>query len=305
VRLGIDVGGTKTEAVVVDDDGQVVDRVRGATGRGVRSVIETIEYLAGVLADRSGSSFRDFESIGIGIPGQVPHGTTRVTQAVNLGIEDFDLGAELAARLGTPVAVENDVNAAALGARRVLGIETSMAYLNLGTGVAAGIVVDGALVRGSRGGAGEVGHISIDPDGPPCACGQHGCIESFAGGAHIAARWGRGGDRPITDIFDNADRGDSLALEIRAGLVRGLVSAIQVLVLAHDVESVVLGGGVVAVGNRLMDLLNGALAAVAAESHFIASLDLATRVTRLPSGSPAAALGAALLPALAHPAPVN
>ena len=305
MRLGIDVGGTKTEAVVVDDAGQVVDRVRGATGWGVRAVIETIEYLAGLLADRAASSFRDFESIGIGIPGQIPRGTTRVTQAVNLGIEDFDLGTELAARLGTPVAVENDVNAAALGARSVLGIENSMAYLNLGTGVAAGIVVDGTLRRGSRGVAGEVGHISIDPAGPPCACGQRGCIESFAGGAQIAARWGGGGDRPITDVFDSADRGDPLALQIRAGLVRGLASAIQILVLSHDVETVVVGGGVVAIGNRLIDLLNDALNVVAGESHFIASLDLANRVVRLPSGSPAAALGAALLPALAHPVSVS
>ena len=96
-----------------------------------------------------------------------------------------------------PVRVENDVKAAAFGAYALRGGSSgSMAYLNLGTGIAAGIVADGELWRGARGTAGEVGHISVDPNGPLCRCGQRGCIEAFAGGGAIAERWGRPGALP-------------------------------------------------------------------------------------------------------------
>ena len=127
-----------------------------------------------------------------------------------------------------------------------------MAYLNLGTGIAAGIVADGELWRGARGTAGEVGHISIDPNGPLCRCGQRGCIEALAGGGAIAERWGRPGALPVRDVFDAADAGDPLARELRSGLARGVAAAVRVLVLTADVDVVVLGGGVTALGDRLM-----------------------------------------------------
>jgi predicted NBD/HSP70 family sugar kinase len=170
-----------------------------------------------------------------------------------------------------------------------------MAYLNLGTGIAAGIVADGELWRGARGTAGEVGHISIDPNGPLCRCGQHGCIEALAGGGAIAERWGRPGALPVRDVFDAADAGDPLARDLRIGLARGVAAAVRVLVLTADVDVVVLGGGVTALGPRLMADVSDELAASAETSPFMRSLHLEGRVELLPSGSPAAALGAALI----------
>src|SRR5690606_27342425 len=144
----------------------------------------------------------------------------RVLHAVNLGVDALDLAARASAELGVPVAVENDVKAAALGAASLMGPEAaaSMAYLNLGTGVAAGIVTDGRLWRGARGTAGEVGHISVDPAGRACTCGQRGCIETLAGGGALARAWGRPGAFPVRDIFDAADEGDADAVLLRADI---------------------------------------------------------------------------------------
>ena len=296
MRVGLDIGGTKTDAVAVDSAGAIVARVRLATGWGEDAVVRTVlEAVRAVVADLG----EPLDSVGIGIPGQVEPGTARVVHAVNLGVEELDLAAAVGPALGVPVRVENDVNAAAFGAAALRSIGTpgsgSMAYLNLGTGIAAGIVADGGLWRGARGTAGEVGHISIDPNGPLCRCGQHGCIEALAGGGAIAERWGRAGSLPVRDVFDAADLGDPMARELRAGLARGVAAAIRVLVLTADVDVVVLGGGVTALGTRLMADVSGELAASADASPFMRSLRLEERVELLPAGSPAAALGAALI----------
>ena len=218
---------------------------------------------------------------------------------MNLGVDELNLGAAVSAELGVTVRVENDVKAAALGAHalhRAGGDRIdSMAYLNLGTGIAAGIVIGGRLWRGAHGAAGEVGHISVDPQGPECRCGQRGCIEALAGGGAIAQRWGRGGDLPVLDVFDAADAGDPFARELRADLARGVAAAVRVLVLTADVEVVVLGGGVTALGERLMADVAAELAASAQASPFMRSLRLEERVEMLTFGSPAAALGAALI----------
>jgi predicted NBD/HSP70 family sugar kinase len=296
MRAGLDIGGTKTDAVVVDAAGAIVARVRLATGWGADAVVRTVLEAVRLLGDEVEEPI---DSVGIGIPGQVEPGTARVVHAVNLGVEELDLAAAVEPALGVPVRVENDVNAAAFGAFALRSVGAhgprSMAYLNLGTGIAAGIVADGELWRGARGTAGEVGHISIDPNGPLCRCGQHGCIEALAGGGAIAERWGRPGALPVRDVFDAADAGDPLARELRIGLARGVAAAVRVLVLTADVDVVVLGGGVTALGPRLMADVSDELAASAEASPFMRSLHLEGRVELLPSGSPAAALGAALI----------
>ena len=295
MRAGLDIGGTKTDAVAVDSAGAIVARVRLATGWGADAVVRTVLEAVRLLgADVGGTGTID--SVGIGIPGQVEPGTARVVHAVNLGVEELDLAAAVGPQLGVPVRVENDVNAAAFGAfaLRSAGAR-SMAYLNLGTGIAAGIVAGGELWRGARGTAGEVGHISIDPNGPLCRCGQRGCIEALAGGGAIAERWGRPGALPVRDVFDSADQGDPLARDLRAGLALGVAAAVRVLVLTADVDVVVLGGGVTALGVRLMTDVENELAASAEASPFMRSLRLEERVELLPAGSPAAALGAALI----------
>jgi predicted NBD/HSP70 family sugar kinase len=303
MRLGFDVGGTKTDGVIVAPNGTVVARLRRPTGWGAAAVIATVTELARELAAQVGIDPSQARSVGIGMPGQVADGTSTITHAVNLGIDELDLGAAIGPVFGIPVHAENDVKAAALGAYALHPAPRrphTMAYLNLGTGVAAGLVVDGALWRGAHGAAGEVGHLSVDPNGPLCRCGQRGCIEAFAGGGAVADRWGVPGALPVRDVFDAADAGDRRAVALRDGVAAGIAAAIRVLVLTSDVESVVLGGGVTALGDRMLAPVVSELESSAAASTFLRSLRLVDRIDLLPPGSPAAALGAALLGATAH-----
>jgi predicted NBD/HSP70 family sugar kinase len=295
IRVGLDVGGTKTDAVALDAGGAVVARVRHATGWGPDAAVRGILAAVGDLAEQPAVAGQPLTSVGVGMPGQVEPGGSRVVHAVNLGIERLDVAEALEPALGVPVRVENDVKAAAAGAYALHGAGGAMAYLNLGTGIAAGLVVNGELWRGSRGAAGEVGHISVDPAGPLCRCGQRGCIEALAGGASIAERWARTGPLPVRDVFDAADAGDTRAGMIRADLARGVAAAVRILVLTTDADVVVLGGGLTGLAPRLTTDVQGALAESAAASPFLQSLRLGERVELLPVGSPAAALGAALI----------
>lgn len=301
MRVGLDVGGTKTAAVAVDAAGDIRGQVRLATGWGGDAVVGTVVAAVRALGEEPGIEFDGIRSVGIGIPGQVETATGRVVHAVNLGVDALELAAAVAPVLGVPVRVENDVKAAAVGAYALHGGSGAMAYLNLGTGIAAGIVTAGELWRGARGTAGEVGHVSVDPSGPLCRCGQHGCIEAFAGGGAIAERWGRPGALPIRDVFDAADAGDPTARELRAGLAYGVAAAVRILVLTADVDAVVLGGGITALGDRLLADVRAELVASAEASPFLQSLRLEERFELLPPGSPAAALGAALIGAARDP----
>jgi glucokinase len=295
VRLGVDIGGTKTDAVAIDDEGTMTQRIRLTTGFGSQAVVETAVSAITRIAELSGLDATVFESIGIGIPGMVDSDSGHVRHAVNLGFDGLGLGVELAARLGVGVRIENDVKAAAVGAYHLLGLKSSMAYLNLGTGLAAGLVINGELWRGSRGTAGEIGHIPVDPLGELCPCGQRGCLETVASGSGINRQWQSDDPYPVRALFEAAANGDPRAIDIKAKLAHGVASAVRVLVLTADVESVVIGGGLSHLGDLLLGDVNDVLASWARTSTFVASLELPSRVQLVPDGFPAAAVGAALV----------
>ena len=302
MRIGVDIGGTKTDAVAIDAGGAMVQQLRLSTGYGPEAVLHTAVDAVSRIADLAGITVRDAESIGVGIPGRVDTTAGWVAHAVNLGVDGLDLGGELSVRLGTAVHIENDVNAAALGAFYLLEADGwsrehdhSMAYLNLGTGLAAGFVLNGQLWRGSRGTAGEIGHIPIDPNGPLCPCGQRGCLELMASGSAVARQWPTDHPKPVQHLFAAADAGEPLAIEVRQRLLDNVASAARVLVLTVDVDMVVIGGGISSLGAPLLDGVKSVLVKRAAESPFLASLELADRVRLVPPGFPSAAVGAALV----------
>jgi len=297
MNVGLDIGGTKTEALVISPDGAIIEQLRIPTGYGAAAVIDTAMEAIRELAARLEISPAEFTSIGIGIPGVVDATTGTVSHAVNLGLSGLPLGAELASRLGVPVRVENDVNAAALGVFHSLGDPGihSMAYLNLGTGLAAGLVLEGRLWRGSRGTAGEIGHIPVDPFGPLCACGQHGCLELSASGSAIARLWPGDYERPVEALFAAADAGDESAIAVRSTVVSNIAAAVRVLVLTIDVDVVVIGGGMSSLGAPLLTRVQATLDEWSRESPFLGSLDLSSRVRALRTGQPIAAVGAALV----------
>jgi glucokinase len=295
LRLGVDVGATKTAAVAIDSTGAVVHELRLPTALSEQGVLATICAAVEGSAAAGPLDGAGFTSVGIGIPGAVDPITGRVSHAVNLGVEDLDLATLVAARTALPVRVENDVKAAAVGAYHALGKQVrSMAYLNLGTGLAAGLVIEGELWRGARGVAGEIGHIPV-AEGPECPCGQRGCLELYASGSALARLWPTTDPHPVRALFDSADAGDDAADTVRRGFVASVASAVRILVLTADVDLVVVGGGISDLGTRLLAALRGALDAQAATSRFLASQGLSPRVRLLPRGMPVAAVGAALV----------
>ncbi|MCL3860384.1 ROK family protein [Actinotalea sp. K2] len=297
--VGLDVGGTKVLGVLLDADAVVRQTVRVPTRRGVDGVVSCAEQAVLALCSAQGLAPGDLNGVGVGVPGLVDPSTGGVSHAVNLDIpgSDVPLGPLLAARLGgVGVDVENDLNVAALGAARVLGVTSGdLAFLALGTGVAAGLLLDGTLRRGHVGAAGEIGHVPYAATGPVCPCGQRGCLELYASGSAIDAAWPSRTGRPApAEVFEAAASGDPQACAIRDAFVQAVATAVRLLVLTCDVEHVVLGGGVSEIGQPLLAAVSGAVRSQASGSPFLATLRIAERVQIVPSGALVAPIGAAL-----------
>jgi len=295
MRIGLDIGGTKTDAVAIGAGGRELARVRRASGFGADQVVGCAEEAVREVVRRTGGRLTDVTGVGVGIPGVVDAATGRVRHAVNLGVAEVPLADLLSKRLGAAVIVENDVKAASLGAWHLLRLTGSAALLNVGTGLSAGIVVGGRVWRGPRGTAGEIGHAPIDPAGVACSCGQTGCLETLASGSAIARMWRTDAALPAVELFDRADAGEAAAMRVRGVFVDGVAQAVRMLVLSVDVETIVIGGGLSGLGERLQTPLREVFHHWAAASPFLASLDLPGRTRLLPAGTPAAAVGAAML----------
>ena len=290
--IGLDIGATKTLGVALDEHGEVLAQVRERTEPGPDGVVHTAARVVAALAHASDPT----QPVGVGVPGVVDSARGLVSHAVNLGLDGVPvaLAGRLGEAVGRRVLLENDVNAATLGVA-ALTHARDLAYLGIGTGLAAGLVVDGALRRGARGAAGEVGHVSVDPLGLACACGQRGCLETVASGSALAAAWPTEGPAPARALHEAYLAGDRRAEAVWTRFADGLAQAVTVLALGVDPDVVVLGGGVADVGEPLRAAVVAALERRAVGSPFVASLDLPHRVTLVPAGAPVAAIGAAML----------
>jgi len=265
-RGGIDLGGTKIQAVVVDADSQVLGQARHPTPTegGPADVAAALAAALAEAADQAQLEPSALQGVGVGSPGAIDADAGTVSGARNLPgwAGTYPLAAQLAERLGTPVHLGNDVQVAtdaevALGAGRGF---RSLLGVFWGTGVGGGIVLDGKPWLG-RGAAGEIGHIVIKRDGRRCPCGRRGCLEAYAGRAALEARAREKHDDGVkTDLFRLMERhdrtrltsgiwaralehGDKLATELIdeavAALGAGIASAVNLL----DCEAVVIGGG--------------------------------------------------------------
>lgn len=294
---GIDIGGTKIAVLIVAPDGAVLGRAthassvadQGGAAAAIVACLDEALVTAGLVRD-------DLDAIGVGVPGRVDPRDGRVTMAVNLGWTDYALRDALEALVGRPVVIENDARAAAIGLheRHVAGPLRHLAYLAVGTGIAAGVVLDGELHRGARGLAGEVGHAIADPDGPTCGCGQQGCLEAFASGPSIARRAIEAGldARTSVEVYEAATAGDATAGALVEDVGRRLAWAVHLLVMAYDVERVVIGGGVSHAGPAFAEPIRRELARLRAASTLAGELLPADIVEILPPGSEAGAWGA-------------
>lgn len=266
--VGVDLGGTNIRAVVLDQYLEVMGRSETLTRseEGVEAVIARIADRIREALDHAGVAAEDAAGVGVGAAGLTDWRSGMVLLASNLGWKDVPLKEHLSRELGgMRVEVDKDTNAAALAEAR-LGAGRAFdhfLYVTAGTGIGGGIVLNGALYRGATGGAGDIGHVVVDPDGPLCGCGDHGCVEVFASGGGIAARardaLADGSAEAVSSslavekltaqaVFDAAQRSDALAARVveRAGASLGLVLADYVNI--NNPEAVVLGGGLLRAG---------------------------------------------------------
>lgn len=298
LRLGIDLGGTKTEILALGPGGAELYRHRVPTPRDYRASLDAIaELVARAEAAVSPDAPRQ-GTVGVGIPGTVSAGTGLVKNANSTWLIGKPLDRDLAERLGRPVRVMNDANCFALseasdgagaGAASVFGVI-------LGTGVGGGIVLDGTVVPGANLVAGEWGHIPLpDPTdderpGPPCYCGRRGCVETWLSGPALAADHHRvtGEERTALEIGGLADAGEPEAVATLARYLDRLGRGLAVVVNLLDPEVIVLGGGV----SNLPGLPEGAARALVPH---VFSDQVETRVVRNRHGDSSGVRGAAWL----------
>jgi glucokinase len=285
--IGVDLGGTKIAAGLVDAEGNVRERRERMTPT------ESQDLLLGGLDDAVEELLgAEVVAVGIGVPSIIDRATGRALGSVNIPLGDVDLDDRLRARFGLPVAIENDANAAAFAEWRFGAGQgaSSMVMLTLGTGVGGGVVFGGQLMRGLA----EFGHIVIEHDGRPCqgTCTGRGHLEAYVSGtaATAAAREAFGPAADAYRLVRLANEGDAQAIGILREIGERLGSGIGTLVNVFDPELVVIGGGFAAAGDLILDPARRVL-----RREAIGPAKERVKIVRASLGTAAGIVGAALV----------
>jgi glucokinase len=264
--IGVDVGGTKIAAGIVNPQGKILDEVRYPTPHSPRTLIENIAKAIKEVGDG-----REAGGVCLAVPGLIRASENKVVFSPNLhAIEGIPLKDELESRIGLPLTVENDGNAAAWGEFRFgVGSEADhLVFVTLGTGIGGGVITHGVLMRGAQGSGGELGHVTVQATGPRCACGNHGCLEALASGSalarrarelaienpgsalgHLATRRQILGE----DVTELARQGDEVALCVLEETGRWLGIGLAAFVNIFNPEVVAVGGGAMEAGELILE----------------------------------------------------
>ena len=290
--IGIDIGGTKVAGALVDENGSIIREARVATP--VSDPVALVDAVVGLVTDlRAGEKVL---GVGVAMAGFIDHQQANVIYGTNFGWKNFPLKSEIEAKLDIPVIIENDANAAGwaeyrFGAGRG---HQHMVMLTLGTGVGGAIIVDGKMLRGGFGVAGELGHMRVVPDGIPCGCGQRGCIESYASGtallrnaielvdsgnpagSRLAEIKAQAGQLTGAEVYQALVEGDPGAVQLLRDLASWLGQAIASLSAILDPEVVVIGGGVSQAGDLLLEPVRESFRKYAPAGGFRPELSIVT-----------------------------
>jgi glucokinase len=287
--LGIDLGGTNIKIGCFDTDLTLIGKISVPTltkeDAKPEDIVEQFYSASIELLKQNTLTLNDVCAIGIGSPGPVDVKAGVVQAAPNFPLfRNVPLKDMVAERFGKPTILENDANAACwaeyvIGAAK--GFDHMIAF-TLGTGIGGGIVCEGKLIHGPIGGAAELGHLIVYPDGRPCPCGQNGCVEAYASANSTAARateavkkgtqstlselLQQNGEITCKDVFDHAEKGDNLANEIVDGTAKALAIVCTQMVNTTDPQCIVFAGGMIAAGDFLLDRIRKSY------KHYIGSL---------------------------------
>ena len=304
LRIGIDLGGTKIEGIVLDDSGirlRPEMRDSGATGEISRKRVETqqekgyahiLDRIKGLHDELAAGIQSAAHTFGIGTPGAISPRTGLLKNSNTVCMNGQPLKADLERILGRKIEIQNDANCFAMaealhgagrGKKLVFGVI-------MGTGCGGGIVHQGEVITGPQAIAGEWGHMSIAPDGPLCYCGQRGCVETFISGGGLEARYAEqfGKKRPFKEIVQDYYAGNAKAVEFMKVFFRYFGRSLANLIDVLDPDVVVLGGGV----SNFDALYTEGVAAVAKQ---VFSDSLETPIVKHQLGDSAGVIGAALI----------
>jgi glucokinase len=289
--IGVDVGGTKTLSAVVTREGAIEARLERPT------VVSSQE---GLLAELDGAveelrtEHGDVAALGFGIPSRIDQRTGRAVASVNVPIAELDFRDRMRERHGLPVAIDNDGNAATIAEWKT-GAARGASYvvmLTLGTGVGGGLILGGRPYRGATGSGAELGHIVVEFDGPPCACGGRGHLESVASGkaASRVAQELYGAAADAHELVRRAEVGEGEAVEAMAEIGRRLGAGLATFVNIFEPELIVIGGGF----GEASELLLGPAREVLARDGLVPGSET-VEIVEAQLGADAGVIGAAMI----------
>lgn len=251
--IGLDMGGTKIHAGLVDSEGRLhhATKIPTPVADGPSGIFEAMRGLIRqLLAQAEG---HEVVGIGLGIPGLQDSKRGLSINSANLAWRNVEVFPQFT-EFGLPLAMENDVRCHAVGEQHFgagRGV-SNFILLTFGTGIGSGIIIDGRLFQGSRGVPGEIGHITIAPDGPECGCGKRGCLEAMAGGKGIGRRARDAGLAPdARGLFALAAAGNPQALALLDQITRELGWGVATMATLFNPERIIIGGGIAEVGDLL------------------------------------------------------
>lgn len=293
--VGVDLGGTKILTAIADQKGNILADFKIGTEveKGEVHIINNIEKSIRTVVKKAELSLKEIKRIGVGSPGPLSIKKGIVYQTSNLPFENFPIVDMLESRINIPVVLENDANAAALGEKLFgAGIDSEvMVYITISTGIGGGLIFNEKVFHGSNDGAGEVGHMIIEPAGPTCGFGQHrGCLEAMASGTaitrNVKAELKKNSDKNLkkykgkikdingADIAKAAQAGDKLAQKVYQEAGKYLGIGVANLINLFNPDTIVFGGGVMKAKElfwteMLKSVENNALSASANDCEFL------------------------------------
>jgi glucokinase len=296
--IGVDLGGTNLRAAAISRDGRILDKIASSTqpSAGRDAVISDIVKGIVTVRDRIGNSSR-LAGVGIGVPGFILIEEGFIVGSNNLpDLEGFPVRNEIERRLGTPVILENDANAAALGEKWIgAGKDVNdLILLTLGTGVGGGIISDGRVMHGKVGMAGELGHLTVVPNGNPCGCGNFGCLEKHASATAITAMarmLSLGENLTAEEVYQLAADGNEKAMMAFHAMGSALGIALANLINIFNYPLYLLSGGML----PAWDLFAPAMMAEVERRSFTFR-NAPTKIDKAILGNEAGLYGAAYLP---------
>lgn len=292
--IGIDLGGTSFKCGLISPDDKIMARNQAPTNalQGPEQAVERIAHNVHALMSQLPQG-ANVAAVGICSPGPLDHATGVLIEPPNLGWRNVPFAQMVSDRLGMPVTLEHDAKATALGEYH-FGAgrgSRSMALIIMGTGVSAGIILDGQVYRGAHDSAGELGHITVDVDGPVCRCGSNGCVEVFAAGPGIISAYEYAAHTHVDSaevIVRAAQQGDEIALRVFERAGRALGAGLASLAMLMDVTTFVAFGGIAQAGDLVLNPARAAL-----KHYSYKSVGARTKIILGELGSDAGILGAA------------